>query len=54
MYVVQAMRGTTQVPTFYINENVQGIVCVGQAEVIAREILGAGITSITIAYLGTQ
>lgn len=54
MYVIQAVRQkyvnprkgftggtrTTQVPTFYLDPNVQGIISRAHAERVAREILG--------------
>lgn len=60
MYAIVAMRhfanvtnggyewlGSTQVPTFYLDENVQGIVDEDHAREIALEILGSGKYTIT-------
>lgn len=63
MYAISAVRikqrrdmfgatwvATTQVPTFYLDENVQGIISEDHAVKIARDILGDNVT-ITAVYV---
>jgi len=57
MWAVQAIRDGKQVPTFYLNKDVQGIVSKEQAEQVAREVLGLvdsdwSTDSITVEYVG--
>lgn len=55
MYAVTCMRHGKQVPTFYLNANVQGIVDVKHAEEIALEVLGTdGIDGLCVVMLGTR
>lgn len=61
MYIVSALRFTTttdehgnvwkgqeQIPTFFLDENVQGIVSEEHAESIARDILGGSEDTLSI------
>lgn len=41
LYCIQATVNGRQVPTFYLDAQVQGIVNIAQAEKIGREIVGA-------------
>lgn len=54
MWAVSAIRNNRQVPTFYMNENVQGIISSEHAARIAAEILNMpiGDEGITVVWLG--
>lgn len=57
MYAIQATyshrtpdgwNGVRQIPTFYLDENVQGIVDEAHAEKIARDILSAAVRELPV------